>query len=367
MQKIILPTYGAHIPEIPDGIHKPTWIIPPSLMSSHGLEFDISPLLVCDRLIIDDHAHEYIKHSDYPFLMGMRNTVRALVDEGFIETKNYASIARLHANDLAKATDRAMRDPLDWKEQLLVFMRWWDRMQPALRCGMKSIYDPDTTPVALGIYCYLIRAQGAVNPSEVVRLTKLLHSRKKRWSVKEKQELIAITRPYISYLHLNVALRTKLQCPVLDWDGMSAFYECWYQQTLRAVDRSAMRRQDRIEKAKELFSISLPNIRPKTPLQIVKLLKDRRIKDLRRIIYDAARTGKPLTRDWGEKALIAALQAHERIEGTRRIKAWIARGLAAIPFLSLPAALGDGLIDAIQAYRAKREYKWLYALLDAVR
>lgn len=364
MKKIVLTAYGAHLPEIPAGVFKSSWLIPPAVAVDGGMQLDISPLLVVDRAILDTNTYNYLETAGRSFLAPMREAVRVLIDEGFVELEEFSDVAIEHADILAKQTDLAVADPLLWLGQMRDFVSWWHRTQSEMQAGLGDDYD-ENIPIIMGIYCHLIRKHGTVDQQEAARLTRLLQSPKKRWLNVEKDELRSIIRPYLSYIHLNLAISNVTGHPVMDWDGLGGFYKAKYDATLRSLSPTEERSHATVAKAQELFSVLLPQLRPKTVTQIVTLLKDRRIKDIRKFIAEAVDQGKPFTRERGEQILIAASQAQLRVEKVRRFTSWVCGASSFVPFLNYVTAPASELTNVIVSHRAQRKYKWLYALLHA--
>ena len=363
MNKLVLPTYGAHLPEVPECIRKPTWVVPPSLYTPRGFELDISPLLMVDRLVLDSYAYEYIVNECHHFLEPLQEMIPVLLDEGFIELADFGGLTKPHKEDVARQTQKAVEHVLDWRPQLAHFADWWAACQADLRQAMGQAYEP-TVPVILGIYAYLMQARGKVEQSEVERLAKLIRSKKKKWKKTELEELQAIVSPYLSYVHLNLALSEIVGHPLLDWQGMERFYQAKYDSTLRSVNPKMTRQQQLLLRARQLFTVALPGLRPSTPQQAITLLTDKRVRDVRQMLEEAVGEGRTLTESWGQEALIAAQQAQIKLEKKRTVTGWVARAVSFIPLMSGPAIAGEELADAVHR-RTTKKYRWLYALIEA--
>lgn len=341
--------------------------MPPAVAVDEGMQIDVSPLLVVDRVILDTNAQEYLQSTDRPFLSPMKEAVHALYEEGFLESVNFRAIADEHALALSQETDRASADPLQWLEHIRYFMKWWHSNQDEIRLGLGSDYDPQTIPIILGIYCHLAQRDGAVNVDEAARIASRIRSNRKRWTNPEKEELRAVIRPYLSYVHLNLALAEVIGHPCLDWQGMADFYKTKYDMTLQTLGTEKRKERAKVAKAQELFSIALPKLRPRSATQMIKLLKDRRIKYLRRMIEDSIDEGIAFSRDWGENALIAAGQAQMRVQELNRLSSWVCLGLSFVPYLGIASGIGGAVTNGVTGHRVQRQFKWLYALLDAAR
>jgi hypothetical protein len=187
------------------------------------------------------------------------------------------------------------------------------------------------------------------------------------------EELEGILKPYLYYLNLNFALTGSLGAPFLDWCDMAPFYAASTGRFGRDVLVSKSEHAA-IEKARQLFSIALPEAIPRDERAIIKLLRSSTIKDLRRLIQDAVDGQVNLTRDWGRQAMAAALAAEMEVKRRKSLITWVVRGASLIASLALTPLVGlgvaGGLImteegaDAIAARSASKRYQWLYSLFD---
>jgi hypothetical protein len=364
MQKLIYTSFGAHIPEAPPSIHKPAWKMPPAVRIGNEFEFDFAPLIVVDRIILDKLTVEYIDRSGLPYLARLRNTLSILIQEGFIEVIDFEKIASSFALALTEATDEALKSPSFWLPAIREQLKIWTESQCEWQEILGEKYNDVEISSSYGVYCYLKTHVGHINGNDVSRLTRLFYSNRANWVGEDAEIIRGILRPYLSYTHLNLALSEVLRYPFIDWVDMRPLYEAKYRGVLKHLNSEANQAADRIEKARELFTIALPELIPNTPQGVVKLLRDRRVTDVRKTIEEAVVDGKQFTPEWGKEIKSAAIDAQIRAARARNFISWIGRAISLIPGLNLPSILAEEAAGIVSSRRTVQKYRWLYSLVE---
>lgn len=364
MQKLIFTSFGAHTPEAPTEIHKPGWKMPPAIKVGNEFEFDFAPLIIVDQIILDKLTVDYVNLSGLPYLNRLRNTLNALIQEGFIEVVDFNGIASKYATELTQATDDALKSPSSWLPAIRQQLKIWKDSLPQWQEILGKEYNEAAISSSYGVYCFLKRQTGDVNEIEASRLTKLFYSNRANWVGEDAENLRGILRPYLSYTHLNLALSEVLACPFVDWVDMRPLYETKYRGVLKHLNSEANQTADTIEKAHQLFTIALPELIPRTPTGMVRLLKDRRIKDIRKTIDEAVAERRQFTKDWVDNVKNAAIDAQIKAARVRNFITWIGRAISMVPGLSLPSILAEETAGAVMSRRTVKKYKWLYSLVE---
>jgi hypothetical protein len=120
-----------------------------------------------------------------------------------------------------------------------------------------------------------------------------------------------------------------------------------------------------VGKVRELFQLSLPELRPTSVSHFMKLVRDRRLVEFRNRIRLAAQHGEVLDAAFACAALVAANDAKVRFERAKTVTTWVGRGLSLIPGASVAVILGEEVAGQLLARKRLKEYEWLYCLLDA--
>jgi hypothetical protein len=364
MQKLIFTSFGAHTPEAPTEIHKPAWKMPSAIKVGNEFEFDFAPLVIVDQIVLDKLTVDYVNLSGLPYLGRLRNTLNALIQEGFVDVIDFGSIASKYAIELAQATDEALQSPSSWLPAIRKQLKIWRDSQPEWQEILGKEYNGSVIPSSYGVYCYLKTQTGGINEVEVTRLTKLFYSERANWSGRDAGELSRILRPYLSYTHLNLALSEILGCPFIDWIDMRPLYEAKYRSVLKHLNNETNHRAQTIEKAHQLFKVALPELIPKTSTSIVRLLKDRRIREVRKCINEAIAENREFTQDWGQDIKNAAIDAQMKAARVRNLITWIGRAISLIPGLGLASILAEETAGAVASRKTLQKYKWLYSLVE---
>jgi hypothetical protein len=366
MQKLIYTSFGAHIPEAPPEIHKPAWKMPPAIRTGKEFEFDFAPLIVVDRIILDKLTLEYVNLSGLPYLSRLRDTISALIQEGLIEVVDFEKIASSFALPLVQATDEALKSPSVWLPAIRKQLKIWRDSQSEWQEVLGDGYNDIEISSSYGVYCYLKTQVGHINDSDVTHLTKLFYSNRANWVGEDAATIRGILRPYLSYTHLNLALSEVLGCPFVDWVDMLPLYEAKYRGVLKHLNSEANQAADRIEKARQLFTIALPELIPSTTRGVVKLLRDRRVRDVRKTIEEAVVNGKPLTPEWGKDIKSAAIDAQMRAARARNLISWIGRNLINTGTQS-PSILAEEAAGVVTSRQTVQKYRWLYSMVEHKR
>jgi hypothetical protein len=151
--------------------------------------------------------------------------------------------------------------------------------------------------------------------------------------------------------------------PFIDWKDMEPIYA---HKFARAVEASTMRNEHTyLERGRNLFQVLFPYFSPRSPEDLVRLVEDRRLDELRTLVRDAAESGREIDSEWAIELLKDLLRAKDVIAFRRRITGWLTLPLGAIPLYGTPLKIAvQQLADKVWSDRPARKQRWFYLISE---
>lgn len=370
MEKVILPAFRSNVREVPDGITKPGWHLPLYRITSDGIDLDFGPLLLFDRAIVDKNNYEFITYSDKRYLKPIKESLRVLREEGFLEILDFKPYLTTSQNESIHQVEEAVYDPRIWTPGILRSLKGWEHQLPSLRNVIGKDYDPKSLHLEFGLYVYLMKKDNRIILTEEERLMRLMSgvnkngSPKRKWSLKDMDELRDIVKPTVSYLYTNIGISEQLKAPFVDVDFSSELYNMVYMKSMRHLNPDVSLTTSRIEVATKLFNVAIHHLRPKNPLQMMRILKDKRISEFRNYISLVAKNGFDIDANTMNELLIEVIKAQQEMQRKQQKLKWAVRMISLFqPLAPLGYWVEDQSTSNLQK-NTKKNYNWLYALID---
>lgn len=364
MDEILLPAMRSHVPGLPTNSAKPTWHLPIHVYTKSGVDIDYGPLLLFDRAIVDSHSFEYVLSSRRPELKPLSTSLKILSEEGYLEARDFGKELDIARPLISDHVEKILSEPLDFREPYLRGIDGY-RTNIGVNSNIFSGYDPSWMALGFGLHIYLANHFGKIDLQEKDRLDKLMVSQKARWRRQDIDDIKELMRPTITYLYQNLALSEMYETPFIDATYTSELYRILCGGSLKAFDRKEYELSAKVREAQNLFNVCIPQIRPTSPQKMLKLLRQKSIKDFRDFVSEAAKRESPFTRDEYNSILIEVVRAHNKLNSIKGAIAWGERTLSLVPGIGHFAA-GLGIIAEKIAHRKMpKKNEWLYALINA--
>jgi hypothetical protein len=344
-----------------------TLAVPPFKIIEGVIDLDFAALLMRKHLIVDEQTIARTNDISLKSFDRLKSSLNFLVEEGFITPIDYSKKFAEAKKEISEAVEIELREPAKWLPEVRFNNERWMKFQSQLSASLGKYYDPIIIGSSYGALCALKQHGEILNSENILKVEKLVNSKKKRWTTLETDMLRSIVRPYLEEMYFNIVLRERLGSPFLEWEPMSGFYETYYKGK---VDKRAepVLFQQEVAKVEELFSLALPNLRPKSPSYLLRLLKDKNIESFRKRISDAVEAGEKLDESFGRQINFKAISADIDLIGSSWYGAMTSRLSA---FSPLSGLVNQGIQEAInyattkEAKSERKNIAWLYCLVKA--
>jgi hypothetical protein len=170
-----------------------------------------------------------------------------------------------------------------------------------------------------------------------------------------------VLHDYLSYVNANIVLSNKLKAGFHDWTDFLPFYRRKFLSVGQDLDA-----QKQIDASNRLFEVSFPEFAISDTAALVKVLNDKRIIDLRRLIQDAVEGKVTFDEGFARNMLKEVLGTEKRIARYRTIVSYLTMPLDFLPLLSPVAQkVTEEVVGMLVEKRLKQKYRWFYMLSDA--
>ncbi len=355
--KAFLSNYGGHLDEVERETHRITELLPPTIQTEHGLDLDFASFLLHDGLVLDKTSYDFILTNRSRGLKRLAESVTVLLEEGSIETRNYANIIQENLERIRLATAHELRDPDAWLDEIVRHMDGWQGIQEQLVVALEGAYS-DPVAIPFGVYRFINSISG--ERCDTTQVGQIIRAHKKRRSNGEKDVIRGVVSGYLHYAHVNIILRDEFGLPFIEWRDMNNFYRTLYERRLYSPESTATQ-----QSVKSLFTLSLPELRPKSVAHFLTILRDPRLKQVREKIYELSSTGQAIDIDLGKQVLIAARRAEVPVGKIKKVTTWAGRLVSLLPGASIPSMVVEDATVAFTKHKMLKDYEWFYCLWDA--
>lgn len=377
-REFFLPSWGAHLPGIPELRDYEQAFFPVPNNTPTGFDLEYTSLLVSDGLVLDTASYEFITRPGKPQFAEMVSTIKKLVDHGYLRFEDFGAHA-VEIDAVVRAyVDDQLRHPDAWLKEA---REEWRLFKPIIEEHIKRIgsrADPEKERVHYGILCFLQNSSDKLDLLEAHRLQLLLESRKTRLSSGETEVMREIIRPMLTQAVFNQVLSLKLQIPFIDWMDMAPFHRkislpLYSQKQFQDLSK------DHLDKCRELFAIALDGLKPNSVDEVLQFLRrNKAVRSLKAEIQRAIDNNVELDAKWADALRHDAAYAEITYRKREQRFKWIGRALFAVPVIGhvmVPAAeavwktlegvtelLGEGLDKTAEAPLAR--FEWYYTIIE---
>jgi len=351
--QILLTSFGlSHVPRRAEARPDAFYRMPPVSISQMTRDFmpDYSVLLLAEQIILDSNTYERPLSGRNRAYGTVALMIRMLHDEGFVRLEDFDAIVQEHRSLLEAVLEKDLRDLDGWVPALRESFAAWRGFLESMRESRLSHHtgmDVHMAEFYAADFYHLI-GEG-FESSEMGK------------QAEHRQALREALAEYLSYVNANLLLCHSLQCGFHDWCDFQPFYRDKFLTIARESGPGARE----IESMKRLFEVSFPEFTFWHPDNIIRALKDRRIRELRAVVDKAVRGELTLDREFAVRVLKEVLKIERSIVRLRNIVSWATMPLGFIPVVGTPVqkALEEGIVQPV-ASRRRREFRWFYFISE---
>jgi hypothetical protein len=292
--------------------------MPPATIATSGQQLmpDYALLLLADRMVLDQTTYDLLIRGSHFSYGNVALMLKALHDEGFIRLEDFDSIISANRQLLNAMLERDMQELNSWLGPLKQSVTEWRNFVACFQGPLRHDYylgqlvDHGLEHEKQGIQAARPYRLGGIHAARgyhnmVQSLIQQELDRAENLGEHRPSQVIGeVIAEYLSYVNVNIVPSSEFGCGFYDWCDFGPFYR---DKFLR-VGRMAAPGQDDIENIKQLFAVSFPEFTFWTPENIIRALKDKRIKDLRALVSGAVRGDFAFDREFAIHVLTEVLQ-----------------------------------------------------------
>lgn len=345
-------------------------------------------LLLCEKIVMDNDSFQLLCDKHHPLYESIAESLKALNSEGFIElvdfksiiTRNERLLNRMLRNDL-EATDA-------WVGVLQESMDIWDDFQisQALRdlrpLSTRSSSGPPTVTlhdemsnlIQESVWRPSIRGVELEQPkksssrksikiisdsAQIVR-DGLVDAELRRKSKKHQKAVVSALSWFLKYTNANIVLSNELEAGLYDWGDMLPFYN----KKFLSVGRQEKSAQH-AEQIQKLFEISFPEFSVKDTSTLIRILNDKRVHDLRKLVQDSVDGLVTFDDSFAKHVLRDVLDTEAQITKYKKIISYLTLPIDFLPLVgSVAQIIADESIGVIVENRLRKKHRWFYMMND---
>lgn len=322
---------------------------PPLRMSTglyQDLATDCSILLLCDRIILDSKSWE--KLTDGKRYRGYEKTsevMRVLHHEGFVRVEDFDSIVRDNQELLGQMLELDLRRIDDWIQPLRESLQVWHDLIWEGGQGVSGVYDREQ---------YMNRYN---------LLEEAVTSSKKRVRSEYREAFRRELTDYLAYVNANLVVSHSLGAGFHDWYDYGPFYR---QKFLRiGVKKRPI--EKKIKAVTRLFELFVPEFdyRNWSPKNILKVLTDKRVADLRRLVDQAVKGEVEFDLEFANRTLREVFAIERRMARVRSIVSWLSLPIGYVPVVGSFLEKGTGeIVERVVESKLKKDHRWFYLISE---
>ncbi|MES2653308.1 MAG: hypothetical protein V4663_16325 [Bacteroidota bacterium] len=333
-----------------------------------GIDLDYGMLLVGEKFVIDKATYEFIKYDTRTYLNPMANSLHILHNEGLLELFDLESMIEQDLNNLKTKTEILAQDFSGWLE--LVRTQWQELNK--YRSSFVNTYGSSGKEIINNNHFTLVNAvktiHGSIDVSTIDQYRSLIFSNKHKFTSSEKEIIIEVIKPLICHILIHDFARYKTDSILLDWDDSAKYYDRLYSSRW---DHDIVASQMPY-KARQIFNLLIPQLKPDMINQVIKFLNDKRSKSLRNELLNLVNSGTDVDEKWLIHYQNEVYKSGLKKENIMKKVRWgssilgliIPGSTLAIDILKEAGSniLENGIENGINA----EKYEWYYAMQDNI-
>jgi hypothetical protein len=355
--------------------------MPPVDMREVGDRFvpDYAAILVAEKLLMDEESYDALaERTASPYTL-VAEVVKELMTSGFLELVNYRAALQRNADLLRIMLENDLQSVEPWVDPLRESLGIWKEFSThsmmltaprnavlthqiglALRSLSVLTHESTTHENTHPGFEILVRPKVS---QECDGLETILTSATARRRARNRESLRRLLNAYLRYVNANLVLAREFNAGFHDW----ADYLPFYRKKFLGVAQREPEAEDYASQLRKLFSIPFPEFAVRDTKQLMTILEDRRIEELRQLISSAVAGDVVFDEQFAKETLKGALAQSQQTSRCREVSWFLTKPLVKVPFvgpLVKPAA--NWLASKVDD-RSKKGFRWYYMLSDAAK
>lgn len=363
--KYILSSFGLNNPYIVSDVPDHA-VYPIGIEGDDFIDLDYSILLAGTSFLFDKAALEYLtaEQSRLPFIKPLIHSINKLAEEGFLETFDGKAILGEHIEQVKEKTELLCENVEAWigpvRSQWKVLKDDRDLFLEKFGSKERKAINEHHFSVTNAV----IKIDGSLNLTLLKELIKLVDSKRRNFTSKEREYLKEIVRPLVCHTVLQDLTRYKTGGAVLDWEDSEPYYQRLYVSRWENDE-------DRIlaKHTQSLFNISLPELKPKGVNDVIKFIRNNHnVRYLREDIINILQNGEKFDLTLGKKITKEVLDSQLANKKKMKKFRYLGAFLSFIPggsLLTEAAIEGANIVseDLIEK-KLGSNHRWFYSLIE---
>ncbi|MDQ3703945.1 MAG: hypothetical protein M3437_01765 [Chloroflexota bacterium] len=351
----------------------PFYNMPPTTLriSNSTLVPDYAALLLSDKLIIDVNTFQQMRSFFHPWYVTVAEMVAYLYDEGFVELIDFRTLLSQYRDLILQMVEADLQNLAQWLDPIDEAIHIWNNFTDgALEDLLSSIRESreDTWEERMididkvRVYEILARNHNVRGSLGTVRNLITLLQSEGRDSSDYSDMVQHLIRPYFLNVNSNIVLANVLGVGFHDWADYLPLYKHKFatQQHPPLVDQQA-------KATHKLFEVAFPEFAVRDLRSLIKLLKDKRIEDLRALVMETLEGRTEFDGEFARRTLKEVFSVEREIGKWRNIVSYVTIPLELIPVVGTVAQIAaDKLAGTLIENRLKKNYRWFYMLSDVI-
>lgn len=318
---------------------------------------DIAVLLLFNKAFMDEGTYysldKLVKQEDFKKvkITNAKETLKELVNEGFIELVDYAEILKNNEQLLGKMLENDINSIENWINPLAESVKIWNSS------NLSNLFHNSTHYFA-GFIPYSAHMAGREKSVSETVLTLLRHNKNEEALGHFKRILI----PYLQNVNANLVLSQYLNTGFHDWHDFYPFY----RQKFLSIGQGELLIEKESRVVNQLFEVSFPEFSVTNAKKFMRIITDNRITELRNLIQDAVDGIVEFNLEFAKNTFKEVLKNERNIYRYRNIVSYLTIPLGLLtlnPAISTLVQKGtEEIIGKIIEDEFKQNHKWFYLL-----
>lgn len=322
---------------------------------------DYIVLLLCDKVIIDKSSFVSLEENPHRSFTQVADAITQLHHEGFVKLVDFRQILKRNENLLQKMLEHDLQMLDQWIKPLRISLDIWKRFANESSILVKYELEEMHGPLDHDVHRYT--HSGYHTDTYLHLLEKSLESYRKQKRSKYRGVLMKVLPHYLSYVNANIVLSNELGVGFHDWADFLPFY----RHKFISVGKQDIGEECQIKETQKLFEVSFPEFAITDTRTLIKVLKDKRIADLRELVDSAVKGEVTFDQEFAKSVLKEVIGIERQTNRYRNIVSYVTMPIGFVPWLGTVAQkVTEETVGTSLERRLKQKYRWFYLLSDLV-
>jgi hypothetical protein len=346
--------------------------MPPIVMPAGDTPFlpDPTSFILSEAVLMDGQSYERLTTMAHP----LYSTVAAFFKEAraaqLIELVDFETTLRPHISRLDEMLVQDLQHP-QWSRVLLESTVIWSKLtqhaSPPLQNSFSISHLRDSIPVRCEpdhVNVHLARmADGA--SQDFSHLWSIVDKYQEAGATNNSAQWLVdrVTR-YLAYTNANMLLAQEHRAGIYDWADFTPFYREKVSPALNGIGQPQELNRAPLQ---ALFEFFAPSVIFDSPKDLIKLLRDKRIEDLRRICARAAEGKVFFDQEYALRTMMEVFKIERRISALKSKISWLTLPLSFAGHLShiLHKPLEEAMSHTVEN-ELRKPFNWFFLIRDFV-